>query len=405
GGTSTDVTLLPGRLSVTTEASIDGWPIRVPVLDIHTIGAGGGSIAWLDPGGALQVGPQSAGADPGPACYGRGGTAPTVTDANLVLGRLPAAGLLGGRLQLDAAAARRALQGLADELGCTVEEAAWGVVQVVNARMERALRVISVERGHDPADFALISFGGAGGLHACDLARSLGIREVIVPPDPGVFSAQGMALADVVKTYSRGILRPLDAAAVAEAAAIMADLIARAGADLAGPSGGTEGEIRLEAALDLRYAGQSFELTIPVALPQAAGASARGSETSAPLSPAAVDALAAAFHTAHSREFGYAFFDEPIELVTARLRAARARAPATVRAEGSDSGSQGPEEQVQTYFGGGWRAARLIPRGALTADASLPGPAIITEAHATTLVPPGFRLRLDPSGALLITID
>ena len=195
---------------MTTEGQIDGLPVRVPILAIHTVGAGGGSIAALDAGGALIVGPRNAGAVPGPACYGRGGNLPTVTDAHVALGRLPADHFLGGRMRLDVAAAESVCRSLAEQLDASVDEAAFGILQVANVQMERALRVISVEKGYDPSDFTLVSFGGAGGLHACDLARGLGIPRVLVPAHPGVLSAWGMAVADVVKTYSQGILGIVD---------------------------------------------------------------------------------------------------------------------------------------------------------------------------------------------------
>jgi N-methylhydantoinase A len=256
GGTSTDVCLIAGgRAERASERAIGGLPIRVPTVDLHTVGAGGGSLVWRDAGGALRVGPQSAGADPGPACYGRGGTQPTVTDANLLLGRLPER--LAGGVALDRAAAERALSG--------IDPAA--VVDVVNAEMLRALRVVSVERGHDPQGFALVAFGGAGPLHACELAEELGMRTVLVPEVAGVLSALGLVAADERRDTVRSYLLPL-----AEA-----------------------GKLPRDGEADLRYAGQSFELTVPLQ-----------------------DGLADAFHRAHEEQFGFAERARKIELVAVR---------------------------------------------------------------------------------------
>jgi N-methylhydantoinase A len=256
GGTSTDVCLIAGgRAERASERAIGGLPIRLPTVDLHTVGAGGGSLVWRDAGGALRVGPQSAGADPGPACYGRGGTEPTVTDANLLLGRLPER--LAGGVELDPDAAERALRG--------IDPAA--VVDVVNAEMLRALRVVSVERGHDPQGFALVAFGGAGPLHACELAQELGMRTVLVPEVAGVLSALGLVAADERRDAVRSYLVPLDEA----------------------------GELPHDGEADLRYAGQSFELTVPLQ-----------------------DGLADAFHSAHEEQFGFAEREREIELVAVR---------------------------------------------------------------------------------------
>jgi N-methylhydantoinase A len=264
GGTSTDVCLITeGRAERAAERMVGGLPIRVPTVDLHTVGAGGGSIAWRDAGRALQVGPQSAGADPGPACYGRGGTHATVTDANLVLGRLPEQ--LAGGVELDRGAAERAL--------ADIDPAA--VVDVVNAEMLRALRVVSVERGHDPAEFALVAFGGAGPLHACDLADELGIRTVLVPELAGVLSALGLVASDERRDAVRSYLLPLADA----------------------------GELPREGEAELRYAGQSFELTVPLQ-----------------------DDLAEAFHRAHEERYGFAERDREVELVAVRT-AETLRAP------------------------------------------------------------------------------
>lgn len=267
GGTSTDVSLARGEARVTSEAEIDGLPIRVPVIDLHTVGSGGGSLARVDAGGALRVGPHSAGSDPGPACYGRGGERATVTDANLVLGRLPPDHFLGGEMPLDEEAARAALERLAVEAGIGSEDrdsairsAALGVVRVANAHMERALRVISVERGHDPADFALVSFGGAGGLHAARLARGLGIRTVLVPPEASTLSALGMLVAPVVKDHVITVMWP-GTTPFADLEATIEPLVARATVEVA-EEGIDDASIRVHREVDLRYRGQSYEITV-----------------------------------------------------------------------------------------------------------------------------------------------
>ncbi|MEP7355711.1 MAG: hydantoinase/oxoprolinase family protein, partial [Anaerolineales bacterium] len=294
GGTSTDVCLCPGHIPFTSEGELAalGLPLRLPIIDIHTVGAGGGSLARLDPGGALLVGPQSAGADPGPACYGRGGQQPTVTDANLLLNRLDPDQFLGGRMRLDRAAASVALASLAAQLDASLEQAAWGVLQVANAAMERAIRKISVERGYDPADFTLVAFGGAGPLHACELAQRLSIPRVLVPRVPGVLSALGMLVADLTQDYSVTVLRPLSSVSGPDLDALFAPWEARAAAEMRaeldlGPAGASRP--RLERSADLRYRGQSFEINVPV-----------------PTGPLDLPALLSDFHARHAQRYGHA---------------------------------------------------------------------------------------------------
>jgi N-methylhydantoinase A len=301
GGTSTDVSLIDGQPQVTREAIIGGCPICIPLLDIHTIGAGGGSLARLDAGGALQVGPQSAGADPGPACYGRGDQ-PTVTDANLLLGRLVPDYFLGGQMPLDLERARLALQRLGNELGLSAEQAALGIIEVVNAHMERAMRLVSVERGHDPRRFTLLSFGGAGGLHAADLARRLGMPRLIIPPLASTLSAFGMLAAQAIKDYSQTVMLPGDTPRQT-LAAVLAPLAQRGLHDLQSEGFSAEA-IHLEQAADLRYLGQSYELSVPID----------------PLDEDTTHLLAA-FHTQHQRLYGYSRPQAPVEVVTLRLRA------------------------------------------------------------------------------------
>jgi N-methylhydantoinase A len=371
GGTSTDVSLLDGAVRYRTEWEIAGMPLKVPAVDIHTVGAGGGSLAFVDPGGALKVGPESAGADPGPACYGTG-TAPTVTDANVVLGRVLAEGFLGGRMPLDVPRARAALTRLGGALGLSADAAAEGVVRVVNAGMERAIRRISVERGHDPRQYALIAFGGAAGQHACELAAALGIRRVVVPRHPGLLSAWGAASADVQRDHVqtvrlvhptgdavRRLFAPLERAAMAELRAE-----------------GVPARRRIcSRSLDVRYVGQSHELTVPFA--------ARFAE---------------AFHAAHQRLYGYADRDRPIEVVNLRVlgRGAGPR-PREPRGPGRVSGRGVPH---RIRWDGRWRTGVAWPRSALLADTPYRGPLVVHEFSATTLVPSGWRLRVHPTGHL-----
>ncbi|MBN1147363.1 MAG: hydantoinase/oxoprolinase family protein [Anaerolineales bacterium] len=380
GGTSTDVSLIDGAPQVASEAQIGGCPIRVPVLDIHTIGAGGGSIARLDAGGALRVGPQSAGADPGPACYGRG-ELPTVTDANLVLGRLAGEYFLGGEMPLDTGRALRALEQLGSQMGLDPMQAALGVVEVANAHMERALRVISVERGHDPRRFSLLSFGGAGGLHAADLARRLATPRVLAPPLASTLSAFGMLAADVVKDYTQTVMLPGDTPPD-EIAALLAPLAERGRREVVAEGIPPE-DVRLERLLDVRYRGQSYELTLPFS-----------------------QGLAAGFHALHQRAYGYQRPDAPLEIVNLRLRAVgRVQSPVIpAQAAGDGDPAQALLEYRQVIFPEGalrlplYRSERLQPGDRFT------GPALVVRADTTILVGPPDRAQVDPYGNLIITI-
>jgi N-methylhydantoinase A len=324
------------------------------MVDIHTVSAGGGSIAWVDSGGALRVGPQSAGADPGPACYARGGTEPTVTDANLVLGRLPASSPIAAGLELDVDAARRALEGLG--VG-SAEEAAAGVVAVAVNAMVQALRVVSVERGHDPAGAELIAFGGAGPLHACELAAQLGATRVLCLPASGVLSALGLAAAEQRRDASRSLLRPL-----AEL-----DGLEQAAAELIEPGDGEE----LRAAADLRYAGQSFELLIPFS----------------------GDDLAATFHAEHERRYGHADPDRPVELVTLRAAAVRPGADVRLSAAGDAEWSR-----RKIHWDGEQIEATVLTGSGLPPGTSIEGPAVIEFPETTCLVPPGWSGDADERG-------
>ena len=379
GGTSADVSLCPGRLLERTDLMIDGMPIRTPAVDLHTVGAGGGSIAWFDAGGALRVGPQSAGADPGPAAYGRGET-PTVTDAHAVLGRLRPEQRLGGTIALDPARAERALRSVAVPFGGDPRRAAAAVIEVVNANMARALRVISVERGHDPARFTLVAFGGAGPLHACDLADALGIPAALIPPSPGVLSASGMLSADVTRDAEQGAHLAIPATGEADTAALAGvyDALREQVSDAIAADGYGE-DVRIEYAADLRYQGQSHELTVKLT---DYGSTAQIRE---------------AFQAAHVERFGFRDDARGVELVTARVKA---RAPGHDQPQQLDDAAAAAAEAEHEVMWDRNRATRFLNRAAVIEQ--IVGPAVITQVDATTLVPPGWAARPIESGALLL---
>ncbi|MFB6091280.1 MAG: hydantoinase/oxoprolinase family protein [Halobellus sp.] len=379
GGTSSDVSLVrDGDAERTTDATINGQPIRTPMVDVTTVGAGGGSIAWVDEGGALRVGPRSAGADPGPACYGKGGTDPTVTDANLVLGYIGESTALGGELSLDADAAHDALAGLAEAAGLAGPvEAARGVYRVANANMARAIRSATVERGHDPREFGLVAFGGAGPMHAVALAADLGIGTVIVPLACGVLSAYGLLSADeqhdAVRTH-RASLADADPETIDER---YADLEAEVLADARDPEAAT---VRRRA--DLRYAGQSFELTVDVG-----GA----------FDP---DTMRERFHAAHESTYGYRM-DEPVDLVNLRVAATAERDTPPTRYEASGDARVGTRE---ARFGdGATYDTSVYRREGLAPATTLGGPAVIEGTESTVVVPPAWDARVREDGALVIT--
>ena len=370
GGTSTDVSLCPGEPRYRSATEVDGLALHTPMVDIVTVGAGGGSIARLDAGGALAVGPQSAGADPGPACYGRG-TLPTVSDANLVLGRLRPDAPHGGTLIPDPGRAREALGTLGDP-----DTIAAAVVEVANATMARALRRVSLERGYDSAGFTLVAFGGAGPLHACELAAELGIARVLVPRHAGVLSAIGIAAAPEVIERGQGLLLTLDEGAGERVRGTAATIEAQSIAELHA-AGGTLAE--LTWAADVRYRGQAHELRVAIARP-------------------APDAIAEAFHAAHEREYGFATREREVELVALRCRAQgepRALPRMGVEAETD------PAEPAPITLAGGVRAVQ-VPRPALPLGATLDGPAVVTQPDATTFIPQGWRATVDPAGNLVV---
>ncbi len=385
GGTSTDVALCDREgLRLTNESIVAGAPVAIPMLDIHTVGAGGGSIARVDEGGSLRVGPESAGADPGPACYGRS-LLPTVTDAHLVLGHFPAARLLGGEFKLDEERAREALNSLAVQMSTAAKrkvtpiQAAQGVVDVVTTNMERALRHISVERGHDPRDFTLIPFGGAGGLHAVDLARALRIPRVLLPASPGALSAVGVLLADVVKEQSRTVMIESSAETPRKLDAIFRQMEKEA-VKVLRREGFPPAKQKHERSLAVRYQGQSFELQIKVT---------RGD-------------IAKAFHYAHRARYGYAQEKNAVEIVSARVRSSGlVEKLKTKRFRAQTGGALAkPRQHVDTWFAGKKVRAAVYRREELQGGALLRVPCVLTEYSGTTLVPGGARATVDDYGAV-----
>ena len=384
GGTSTDVSLCPGRPLHTREFTIAGRPVALPVLDIHTVGAGGGSLARVDPGGALRVGPESAGAEPGPISYGRGGTEVTVTDAHVWLGRIPTDAFLGGEGGLDRDAVAGPMHALAEALGATADEAAEGVLAVADAAMERALRVISVERGYDPAGFALVAFGGAGALHAAELASRLGCERALVPPDPGLLSAYGILTAPVTREVSRSILRSHHDPGTADLLKVVwSDLAEQATAALVA-EGVDPGAVAVDLRVDARYRGQSFELRVPAESDDG-------------------DWIEA-FHRAHALRYGYRRDDAPVEAVTAR---ATATAPGPNIVPAAMQRAEGPPESqsCRIVHRGRHLDARAVWRADLGAGHRLEGPTLILDYSATTWVPPEWACTVDDAGVLHLTHD
>jgi N-methylhydantoinase A len=359
-----------------------GYPVRFPFVDLAEVSAGGGTIAHVDAAGVLRVGPLSAGADPGPACYGRA-LRPTVTDANVVLGRLNPAALAGGTFPIDASRSHAAIAGVAAPLGGDVVRTAAGIVALVDAQMAKVLRIVSVERGLDPRDFALMTFGGGGPLHACALAADLGLRRIVVPRHPGVFSAQGLLAADVRASLSRSLVAPLDAAAVAAARAAASALVDEARAQLRA-QGVSEERTRAIVELDLRYAGQSFDLTVPFDGDAAA--------------------LAAAFERRHERRYGYAARDERVELAAVRVTAIGATGTPHVAAAagGSRDARTALTGTRRAWDAQGFVAAPIYDRERLGPGAAFDGPAIVEQYDATAWLPAGWRGAVDAAGNLIL---
>ena len=391
GGTSADVTLIRDYAPATSfDRDIEGFPARLPSLDINAVGAGGGSIAWFERDGLMKVGPQSAGAAPGPACYGLGGAAATVTDANLVLGRLPRSGLLGGGMRLDAAASRRAIAPLAERLGFSVERTAQGVLGIVVANMVRAIRAVSVERGHDPRRFALFPFGGAGPLHASDVARSLGITRILVPLAPGILCAQGLIVSDLRESFVRTRPTPLDGDHEATLRALIGELRADAEAWF-DAEGVAIAKRACRIVLDMRYVGQNFELAV---------------DLGEAVSPPGGAALRRLFFAEHERSYGFHAVDDAIEIVNYRLVAiGRLRQPEPPPAPARRAAAPVPTGQRPVWFAGA--AALDTPihdRASLRPGDRLTGPAVIEQMDATTLLFPSDRLAVDAAGDLIIEV-
>ncbi|HET7215196.1 MAG TPA: hydantoinase/oxoprolinase family protein [Terriglobia bacterium] len=404
GGTSTDVCLFEGRARITNETTLGDLPVAVPVIDVHSVGAGGGSVARMDAGGALRVGPESAGATPGPACYGRGGQRPTVTDANLMLGRIDPDYFLGGTFRLQQQATEEAFQTFLRAAGkrSTGSEAGFsnplelarGIIAVANANMERALRVISVERGHDPRDFTLICFGGAGGLHAAEFCRSLSIASIVIPPNPGTFSALGILQSDAVRDVSQSVLAlvPEDRQTTRSTAfrQFLSDLerwlkaIERKTRAELRREHFPPGEVLAERQLEVRYAGQSYELAVPF--------SPRFREE---------------FERLHEKTYGYRHSGKPLEVVNLRLRLT---VPTEVKKLPPRSGNVASRrirnailKQKNVWFGHRFHQTPLYDRDRLCPGLRFDGPALVAEYSSTTVVPPGFQCRVDRHGNLVLT--
>jgi len=379
GGTSSDVSLVrEGGAEITTDAEVGGRPIGTPMVDVHTVGAGGGSIGWVDAGGALRVGPESAGATPGPAAYGRGGTEPTVTDADLLLGYIGDDAELGGNLSLDTDAARTALGSLAEEAGLDdALAAARGVFRVANANMTRAIRAVTVERGHDPRQFGLCAFGGAGPMHAASIAETLGVEAVVVPYASGVRSAFGLLSADEKHDAARTVRTPLSelgADTIDETLSTLRDEVLSRIAT-------TETEPSVEYAADLRYSGQSFELTVPVSR------------------PVDTETVRGAFHDAHESTSGYRM-DEPVECVTLRATAVAEREPPAVAYEPEGPARIGCRE---AFFDGEFVATPIYNRDGFTVGQPIDGPAVLEADESTTVVPPNWTATVSADGTLRLT--
>jgi N-methylhydantoinase A len=372
GGTSTDVAVVDGgRVRQATTQTVAGRVLQLPMVDVHTVGAGGGSIGWADPGGALRAGPQSAGADPGPACYGRGGVEPTVTDANLLLGYLGAGAALAGGVTLDREGAERAVDALARRLQIDGADAAWGIVRVADQEMVRALRVVTVERGVDPRGYALIAFGGAGPMHAARLAEELEIERVLCPRGAGVLSAVGLVVSGPRRDLVQSVLLDEEEIARGAAAEAVSALAARVRPELPGA--------RLEASYDLRYRGQSFELTVSASL------------------DASPDVLRERFEAAHRERYGYAEHEGPLELVNVRLTALAGAAP--VELGPGNVGGEVARATREARFADGVHEA-LVLRGEPSAGDPIEGPAIVELAESTVVIPPGWRAEADEHGTI-----
>jgi N-methylhydantoinase A len=390
GGTSTDVCLIEnGTATLAYGRNIADFPVRLPSIDIHTIGAGGGSIAHIGRDGLLKVGPQSAGAAPGPACYGQGGTLPTVTDANVVLGRLPCE-LVGGGMRLDREAAARAIQPIADRLGLSVEEAALGIIRIVVSNMVRAIRVVSIERGYDPRRFSLMPFGGAGGLHAADVARELGMRDIVIPISPGILCAEGVAVSDLEESFVATVRAPVEQD-LAPVRSALARLLDEAGTWAMSIGEGQHYD--LSAALDMRYVGQNYELPIDIG---------NGNEASLPDGRELQDR----FFVEHQAKYGHFDPTASVEIINVRLRARVQFGKVRPSGNPGRTPSEVAPLSGPAWFGGDLPVeTSIIDRGSLGPGDSLAGPVIITQFDSTTVVPPGAKAHVDEAGNLIMELS
>ncbi|MDR5701136.1 hydantoinase/oxoprolinase family protein [Agromyces aerolatus] len=390
GGTSFDVSLVvDGTPDVSTEAALEGLPMLMSIVNIHTIGAGGGSVAWIEAGG-LRVGPRSAGAQPGPACYGRGGTEPTVTDANFVLGRVDAENFAGGQMQLDREAAVRALETVGNRLGFDAIEIAEGICNVANSQMAQAIRTITISRGIEPRDFSLVAFGGAGPMHAVFLAKELGIRETIVPRFPGAFSAWGMLQGDIRRDFTEPYYFLDEDIDPTDMSRVLRGVEAEALTSLES-EGIPSADRYAEHAVDVRYLGQEYFLTVPLR------------DADEPLDADFLDALGRRFATAYEARYGHSTLGAPIEIVTLRTRVVgRLENPSAFTVADAAS-AEFVHEIRQVVFDGEAVDTIVTERDDLGAGHEFTGPAIVIEATATTVVPPGFTVRVDAHGSLVIT--
>jgi len=379
GGTRSDVApILGGEALTTTGSTIAGIPIKLPMVDVHTVSAGGGSLAWVDAGGALRVGPHSAGADPGPASYGRGGEEPTVTDANLFLGYLRDGAELGGQITLSRELAEKALKRVGDRVGMDALQTAQGIARIANTEMVGALRVISVERGLDPREFALVAFGGAGPMHACALAEELRMSKVLIPKASGVLSALGLAVSDLRRDYVSPVLSTLASSSLEEIASHFRSLESGASEDLTTPI--------FTRRADLRYAGQSFELMVEA-------------DDIDDLAE-----LASRFHAAHERRYGYRMEGEPVELVNLRLVAIVPVTKPKLEEKRPEGGMEGGMEtrHRDAFFEGSWASIPVLARSKLGVGSRIEGPAIVESTESTCVVRPGWRGSVDEIGNLVL---
>ena len=390
GGTSNDVAVVRGgEPLITAEGFIGPYPVRTPMVDVNTVGAGGGSIAWIDGAGGLRVGPRSAGADPGPACYGRGGEQATVTDANLLLGYLDPERFAGGLMTLEVEAAARAVAAVGERLGLDATAAAAGIIRVINARMADQIRLVTIKRGYDPREFALVVLGGAGPVHGVALAEEMGMAEVIVPEAPGVLAAFGLLAAAIEHHHARTLPGRADAIDLAAVNGCLAELDAAGRARMA-EEGVPAADVRVVYSADMRYVGQAYELEVPV---------------TAPLAPGRIGEAVRGFHAAHERVYGYARADQPVEFVNYRavhrypLPEPKVRPPA--RSEGGVGAACVGVRRA--YFApGGFVATSIYDRARLPLGSRISGPAIVEQADTTTVIPPGYAAAVDPSGNLRI---